>query len=67
MMMPGMGGAELIRQLRADPATAGIPVLAATGDAHLAGGADAVVPKPYAWHDLAAVADALLKEGRGLR
>jgi CheY-like chemotaxis protein len=67
MMMPGMGGAALIRRLRADPVTAGIPVLAATGDAHLAEGADAVVAKPYAWRDLAAVADSLLKERRGLR
>jgi CheY-like chemotaxis protein len=65
VMMPVMDGAELIRCLRDDPATAHIPVLVASGDAHLAGTADAVVPKPYEWHDLVAVADALLKEGRG--
>ena len=47
MMMPVMDGAELIRRLRGDPATAGIPILAASGDAHLAGAADAVVAKPY--------------------
>ena len=49
MMMPVMGGAELIRRLRCDPATAGIPILAASGDPHLADGADAVMAKPYAW------------------
>jgi CheY-like chemotaxis protein len=65
MMMPVMGGAELIRCLRGDPATAHIPILAASGDTHLAGAADAVLPKPYVSDHLIAVADALLKEGRG--
>ncbi len=32
MMMPVMDGAELIRRLRRDPATAGIPIMASTGD-----------------------------------
>lgn len=63
MMMPVMDGAELIRCLRGAPATAHIPVLAASGDGHLAGAADAVVAKPYDWHHLLAVADALLKKG----
>jgi CheY-like chemotaxis protein len=67
MAMPLMNGAEFIRRLRRDPVTAAIPVLAATGDAHLAVGADVVVAKPYDWHDIAAVAGALLKEGRGVR
>ena len=67
IMMPVMGGVELIRRLRGEPATAGIPVLAASGDSHLAGSADSVVPKPYEWQHLVAVADALLKEGRDLR
>jgi CheY-like chemotaxis protein len=65
VMMPVMDGAELVRCLRGDPATARIPVLAATGDSELAGAADAVVPKPYEWRHLVAVADALLEEGRG--
>lgn len=65
MMMAVMGGAELIRCLRADSATAHIPVLAASGDIHLAAGADAAVRKPYEWRHILAVADALLKEGRG--
>ena len=32
-----------------------------------AGFLKAAVPKPYDWHHLLTVADALLKEGRGLR
>jgi CheY-like chemotaxis protein len=67
MMMSIMDGAELIRQLRCEPATAGIPILAASGDSHLAVGADAVVAKPYSWGHLVEVADALLREGRDLR
>ncbi len=66
MMMPVMNGVELIRCLRGDPATAHIPILAASGDTHLANAADAVVRKPYEWHHLLAVAEALLKEGRGM-
>ena len=65
MMMPVMDGMELIRCLRGDPATAHILILAASGDSHLAAAADAIVPKPYAGHQLLAVADTLLKEGRG--
>jgi CheY-like chemotaxis protein len=66
MMMPVMSGAELIRRLRREPATAGIPILAASGDSHLAAGADAVIAKPYSWHHIVEVADALLREGRKL-
>jgi CheY-like chemotaxis protein len=66
MMMPVMGGAELIRRLRCEAATAGIPILAASGDPHLADGADAVIAKPYSWPHLVEVADALLREGRYL-
>jgi CheY-like chemotaxis protein len=65
VMMPIMDGVEFIRCLRGDPTTAHLPVLAATGDPKLAGAADAVVSKPYDWRHLVAVADALLKEGRG--
>lgn len=64
VMMPVMDGIELIRCLRADPATDHIPIVAASGDSHLADGADAVVPKPYEWKHLVAVAAALLKKGR---
>jgi two-component system chemotaxis response regulator CheY len=62
MMMPVMDGAELIRRLRSDPATAQIPILAATGDAQLAGGADAVLRKPYQPRELVAAANALLAQ-----
>jgi CheY-like chemotaxis protein len=62
MMMPVMGGAELIRRLRADPATARIPILAVTGDGHLAGDADAVLAKPYRAAELLAAANALLAQ-----
>jgi CheY-like chemotaxis protein len=65
IMMPVMDGVELIRCLRGDPATAHILILAASGDTQLAGAADAILPKPYAGHDLLAIANALLKEGRG--
>ena len=60
MMMPVMGGAELIRRLRADPVTARIPILAVTGDAHLASGADTVLVKPCQRARLLAAADVLL-------
>ena len=65
VMMPVMNGVELIRCLRDDPVTAHIPILVASGDTHLAGAADAVLAKPYDWRHLLAVAEVLLKEGRG--
>ena len=65
MMMPVMGGVELIRSLRADPATAVIPVLSVSGDSHLAVDADAALAKPYQGAELLAVAESLLQEGRG--
>ena len=64
MRMPVMDGAELIRRLRADPATAGIPILASTGDTDLAGGADVVASKSSSLRHLAVAADVLLKKGR---
>ncbi|MEV7627730.1 response regulator [Actinoplanes sp. NPDC089786] len=62
MMMPVMGGAELIRKLRADAVTAQIPILAVTGDAHLAVGADAVLAKPWTSQLLLAAVTALMAE-----
>jgi len=64
LMMPVMGGVELIRRLRSEPATAGIPILAASGDAHLASEADAVLAKPYSWKHLLEVAEDLLRKER---
>jgi CheY-like chemotaxis protein len=60
MMMPVMGGHELIRRLRGDPATARIPILAVTGNGELAGAADALLAKPYQPDQIMAAANALL-------
>ncbi|WIM97313.1 response regulator [Actinoplanes oblitus] len=67
MMMPIMGGVELIRALRSDPATISIPVLAVSGDAHLAVDADAALAKPCQSAELLEVAEGLLREGRGAK
>ncbi len=63
IMMPVMDGVEFIRQLRSDPATAGIPILAASGDTHLAGTADAVLKKPYDDRSLVTIVNTLLEKG----
>jgi CheY-like chemotaxis protein len=60
MMMPVMGGAELIRRLRADPATAHIPILATTTDHRLAADADSVLAKPYQRSQILSAVGALL-------
>ena len=60
MMMPVMGGHELIHRLRADPATAQIPILAVTGNGELADAADALLAKPYQPDQIMAAANALL-------
>ncbi len=65
MMMPVMDGAELIRRLRSDPATASIPVLASTGNTDFGRAADVVVSKSSSLEDLAAAAEVLLRRGRG--
>ena len=62
MMMPVMGGTELIRRLRADPATAQIPILAVTGDVHLAVDADVILAKPWKSQQLLAAATALMAQ-----
>jgi CheY-like chemotaxis protein len=65
IMMPVMDGGELIRLLRSEPGTAGIPIVSVSGDWHLAAGADAIVPKPYDWKELIATADVLLRREGG--
>jgi CheY-like chemotaxis protein len=67
VMMPGMNGYEVARQLRADPATADIPVLFCTAqgglDARLVGrelGAAGYIVKPFELHRLAAQASAIV-------
>jgi CheY-like chemotaxis protein len=63
IMMPVMDGVEFIRRLRADAATAAIPILVASGDTHLAKAADAVLTKPYDNNRLVEIARGLLEEG----
>jgi CheY-like chemotaxis protein len=66
MMMPVMNGQELIRRLRADPATAKIAILAVSGNGELADAADALLPKPYRPEQILAAANTLLaSEGDG--
>jgi CheY-like chemotaxis protein len=67
IMMPVMDGVELIRALRAHPATAAIPILSVSGDWRLAVDADAALGKPYQCAELLAVAEGLLQKGRGTR
>ncbi len=67
IMMPVMDGVELIGLLRLEPVTARIPIVAASGDVHLAGAADAVLRKPYSDQDLVTTVKTLLEKGRDER
>jgi CheY-like chemotaxis protein len=62
LMMPGLDGFEVTRHLKADPATASIPIVAVSAMARpddretaLAAGCDAFVRKPFELDDLEAV------------
>lgn len=60
LMMPGMDGVELCRRLRADPATAHIPIVALSAARNLAALAgqmpiDDRLPKPFDLDDISAV------------
>src|SRR3954447_6537914 len=66
LRMPGMGGAELCRRLKADPATKEIPIVLLTGaDAEEAraaqrSGASALVRKPFSPLELLSVVEGLV-------
>jgi CheY-like chemotaxis protein len=59
LQMPRMGGEEVCRRLRADPATAPIPIILMSGDERLGSvaaelAADDHLPKPFRLRDLSA-------------
>lgn len=67
IMMPGMTGLEVCRELRKDPATANIPVILLTAlaqeadvTAGLAAGADDYVVKPFSPRELITHVNAIL-------
>ncbi len=67
VMMPGMSGLEVCRELRQDPATAHIPVILLTAMAReadiaagLAAGADDYIVKPFSPRDFAMRVNAVL-------
>jgi CheY-like chemotaxis protein len=62
MMMPTMGGQDLIARLRSDPETATIPILAVSGNSELATAADAVLGKPFLPKELLKAVDQLLSQ-----
>jgi PAS domain S-box-containing protein len=68
IQLPGMDGYEVLRRLRADPATRGIPVAAISANAMLgdvergrAAGFDAYLPKPMMLDDLLAYVRQVLR------
>ena len=68
IMLPGMTGTEIARQLRSDPATSSIPVIMLTARAEeadqlagLAVGADDYITKPFSMKVLLARVEALLR------
>lgn len=62
--LPGLQGADVLRELTSDPATAAVPVVVFSGDsgreqvsAILRAGAAAFLPKPFEIDDLLAAVD----------
>lgn len=62
LMMPGLDGFQVTRQLKGDPSTASIPIVAVSAmarpddrEAALAAGCDEFVRKPFELDDLGAV------------
>lgn len=52
IMMPGMDGEEMIRQLRADPRTARVPIVVVSAKPINVDGVEAVIRKPWRNEDL---------------
>ena len=70
LMMPGLDGFQVTRQLKADPETASIPIVAVSAmarpddrEAALAAGCDDFVRKPFELDDLEAVIRTYLESG----
>jgi pilus assembly protein CpaE len=70
VMMPDMTGYEVVRRLRADPATASLPIIILTArgqpvdrQAALDAGADEYMTKPVTMADLADLVERLLSQG----
>jgi two-component system alkaline phosphatase synthesis response regulator PhoP len=71
LMLPGMDGLEVCRRLRAEPATAGVPIIMLTAKADevdrvvgLEMGADDYVVKPFSPKELVARVRAVLRRAR---
>lgn len=72
LQMPGMGGLEATRQLRADERTSGIPIVAVTAHAMrgddekaLAAGCSGFITKPIRVREFAVAVARFLEEGGG--
>ncbi len=70
LMLPGLGGLDVCKALKADPRTEGIPVVMITAKSEesdvvlgLECGADAYVPKPFGPRELVARIRAVLRRG----
>lgn len=68
LMLPGMSGLDIVTELRADPATAGLPVLMLTATGHgrdreaaERAGVDRFMAKPFANADMLAAVRALAR------
>ena len=71
VMMPGIGGFEVLRRLKIDPALRAVPVIMVTAKGHerdvlsgLHGGAVDYVVKPFSLKELAARVELALKKER---
>ncbi|MBI5959830.1 MAG: response regulator [Chloroflexi bacterium] len=74
VMMPGLSGYDVVRKLRDDPLTAGIPIIILTARSQpmdkqmaLDAGANAFLSKPVTAQELIDRVDAVLKAGVGFR